>query len=82
MISCADFMEEIGNFLDGEVAEDVRRRLEAHLAHCKTCTVICDSARQTIRVVTESESFDLSDSALQPLADRIMQQLRSRTPAE
>lgn len=76
MISCADFMEEIGNYLDGEVAGDVRSRLEAHLAHCKTCTVICDSARKTIQVVTDSGSFELSDTAFQPLADGIMERIR------
>lgn len=76
MISCADFMEEIGNYLDGELAGDVRARLEAHLAHCKTCTVICDSARKTIQVVTDSGSFELSDATFKPLADGIMERIR------
>lgn len=82
MISCADFMAEIGNYLDGEVAGEVRSQLEVHLAHCKTCTVVCDSARQTIRVVTESECFELAESALQPLAERIMQRVRAGATGE
>lgn len=76
MISCRDFMDEIGNYLDDDVAGEVRRRLEEHLAHCKTCTVICDSARKTIRVVTESNSFDLDDEDFRPLADKIMERIR------
>ncbi len=76
MISCRDFMEEIGDYLDDDVAGEVRRRLEEHLAHCKTCTVVCDSARKTIRVVTESDSFDLDEGEFLPLADKIMERIR------
>lgn len=76
MISCRDFMDEIGNYLEGDLAEDIRRRLEAHLAHCTTCTIICDSARKTIQVVTDSESFDLTDDAFRPLAEGIMSRIR------
>lgn len=76
MISCRDFMDEIGNYLEGDLAEEVRRKLEAHLAHCKSCTVICDSALKTIRVVTESNSFELDDAEFLPLADKIMERIR------
>jgi len=77
MISCQDFMAELGNYLDGDLAAEVRRRLEQHLAHCKICTVIYDSARKTVRIVTDSESFDLPDEALQPIVEKIMGRIRA-----
>ena len=59
MINCKDFMAEIGNYLDGEVADAVRLQLEAHLSHCQTCQVVYDSARKTVKVLTDSGSFEL-----------------------
>ena len=72
MISCADFMAAIGDYLDGDVAAEVRAQLEAHLSLCSTCQVVFDSARKTITVLTDSGSFDLPDSASKPITEKIM----------
>ncbi len=77
MISCTDFMAEIANYLDGEVAADVRLQLENHLSHCKTCQVVLDSTRKTLKIVTDSGSFDLPEAAFKPIAERIMARIRS-----
>lgn len=79
-MNCADFMAEIGNYLDGETAAGVKATLEQHLAHCRTCTVVVDSARKTLRIVTEVESFELEDVALKPVQDRIMARIRGVGP--
>ena len=76
MISCADFMAEIGNYLEGEVAAEVRAQLEQHLAHCQTCTVLVDSTRKTLKIVTETGSFDLPEATFRPIAERIMSRIR------
>ena len=76
MINCADFMAEIGNYLEGEVAEEVRAQLEQHLAHCQTCTVLVDSTRKTLKIVTDTGSFDLPEEAFKPIAIRIMAKIR------
>ena len=80
MISCVDFMSEIGNLLDGEVAAEIRVQLENHLAHCQHCQVLYDSARKTVRIVTESASFDLPEAASKHIARKTMERLRSRNP--
>jgi hypothetical protein len=77
LISCTDFIAEIGNYLDGDVAAEVRRQLETHLAHCQTCQVVYDSARKTLKIVTDSGSFDLPESALRPMVGEIMARIRS-----
>ena len=79
MISCADFMTEIGNYLDGDVAAEVRAQLEQHLAHCQTCTVLVDSTRKTLKIVTDSGAFDLPEDAFRPLGEKIMARLREGT---
>ena len=76
LISCSDFMAEIGNYLEGEVAEEVRIQLENHLSHCQTCTVLVDSTRKTLKIVTDTTSFDLPEVAFKPIAERIMARIR------
>ena len=78
MISCADFMSEIGNLLDGEVAAEIRGQLENHLAHCLHCQILYDSAKKSVRIVTESGSFELPEAASKEIAEKIMRRLRSR----
>lgn len=76
MITCADFMAEIGSYLDGEVAAEVRVQLEHHLAHCRTCTVLIDSTRKTLKIVTETGSFDLPQITFKPIGEKIMSRIR------
>ena len=78
MINCADFLAEMGNYLDGDVAAEVRVQLEAHLSHCKTCQVVYDSARKTVRVLVDSGSFELPEAASQAVAAKIMAEIRSQ----
>jgi hypothetical protein len=77
MISCQDFITELGNLLDDDVAIDVRKQLQAHLAHCNTCQVLYDSTRKTLRIVTESGSFEYPEPIAEPLINRIMDRIRS-----
>jgi predicted anti-sigma-YlaC factor YlaD len=78
LIACADFMAEIGNLLEGDVAAEVRAQLEHHLAHCRHCQVMYDSTRKTLQVVTDSGSFDLPEAAFKPIAKQVMARIRGR----
>jgi hypothetical protein len=69
-------MAEIGNYLEGDAAVEVRLQLEQHLSHCATCQVVVDSSRKTIQIVTDSGSFDLPEPLLKPIAREIMSKIR------
>ncbi len=77
MISCDDFMRELGSLMDDELANEIRQRLETHLAHCRTCQVIYDSTRKTLKIVTESGSFEYPEPVAEPLVQKIMGKIRS-----
>ena len=77
MISCQDFITELGNLLDNDVASEIREQLEAHLAHCNTCQVLYDSTRKTLRIVTESGSFDYPQPIAEPLVSKVMDRIRA-----
>ena len=76
MITCDEFMADLGNYLEGDVAVEVRRQLEHHLSHCQICQVVYDSTLKTVKVVTDSGSFDLPDAAASQIKDKIMTRIR------
>ncbi|MDT7816591.1 MAG: hypothetical protein QOJ42_6507 [Acidobacteriaceae bacterium] len=76
MITCKEFMAVFGDYWEGEVAADVRRQMEGHLSHCRTCHVVLDSTGTTVKIVTESGSFDLPDEATKPIVAQIMARIR------
>ena len=79
MLSCSDFLAELGDYIDDAASADIRTHLEEHLRECKTCQVIVDSTRKTIQIVTESSSFTLPSDAVEPLVSEVMARIRQRT---
>ena len=79
MLSCADFLAELGDYIDDAASEGLRTHLEEHLRECKTCQVIVDSTRKTIQIVTESGSFTLPSEAIEPLVSEVMARVRQKT---
>lgn len=77
MISCQDFIDELGSLLDDEIASEIREQLQAHLAHCNTCQVLYDSTRKTLRIVTESGSFEYPEPIAEPLVSKVMARIRT-----
>lgn len=77
MITCQDFITELGNLLDNELATGIRQELEAHLAECNTCQVLYDSTRKTLKIVTDSGSFEYPEPIAEPLVSKIMEKVRA-----
>jgi len=77
MISCQDFITELGNLLDEDVAVEIREQLEAHLAHCNTCQVLYDSTRKTLSIVTDSGSFEYPEPIAESVVNKIMERVRA-----
>ena len=79
MFSCAEFLAEFGDYLDGIANPELRAHLEEHLRECKTCRVIVDSTRKTIKIVTDHHTFTLSTDDVEPIVTQVMTRVRSRT---
>ena len=77
ILSCREFLTEFGDYLDGSLTEEVHQELEAHVARCQTCQVIHDSTRKTLRLVSDSGSFELPTAEADVLVTRIMDGIRS-----
>lgn len=58
-LSCREVLEELSNYLDNDVVEDLRRAIDSHLSRCHRCTIVFDTTRQTLRIVRDMEPFDV-----------------------
>jgi hypothetical protein len=72
-------MADFASYIDGDVAEDIRLKIDAHLSHCQTCQVVLDSTRKTLTVITESGSFDLPEGVFKPVVEKVMAKIRHRS---
>ena len=77
MITCDEFFTEFADYLENQVSAEVRQELELHLSQCRACHVLCDSSLKTIKIVTESSSFELPQSVSDPIIERVMARLRT-----
>lgn len=76
MISCADFLGELSNYVEGDVADELRAQLELHLSHCRSCTVLVDSTRKTIRILADADCFELPEKVCGLIGERIVHRIQ------
>jgi hypothetical protein len=77
VITCDQFLADLGDYLEGQSAVEVRQQLELHIARCRTCQVVYDSTCKTVKIVTETGSFDLPEEVSEAITEKIMAKLRS-----
>ncbi len=58
-INCLHVAQEISNYLEGEIDDELRRRMEAHFSGCAHCTAILDGTNNVLRLVGDGEIFEL-----------------------
>lgn len=73
-MNCKDVMQELSNYLDGDIDDDLKRELRAHLEACHHCQVIVDSTRKTIELYCDGKLFPLPT----PVRDRLHESLRHK----
>jgi hypothetical protein len=77
MITCDEFFTEFADYLENRVSPEVRKELELHLSQCRACHVLYDSTRKTVKIVTDSSSFELPQAVSDSIVDRVMAKLRT-----
>jgi len=79
MFSCEEVLAELSEYLDQSVEDGLRKQIEEHMVHCRNCRAIYDSTRKTLRIVTESASFELSEDVSSRVAGRIRSRIRRQS---
>ena len=79
MITCEEFFAELGDYLEHRVSPEVLRELEMHLSQCRACHVLYDSTRKTVKIVTDSRSFELPKDVADSIRDSVMAKIRNQS---
>ena len=53
-MTCRELVDFLGAYLDGEVADEVRRRFEEHLAACPECAAYLETYRETVKLAQDA----------------------------
>jgi anti-sigma factor (TIGR02949 family) len=73
-ITCQSFLDDLSDYIDGDVAEEIRVTFEAHLAKCPNCWVVFDETQRTVEIVQRFDCHPLPDS----VKDRLMATLSAK----
>jgi hypothetical protein len=76
MITCEEFFAEFADYMENQVSPEIRKELNLHLSQCRACRVLYDTSLKTVKIVTESGSFELPHSVSDPIIDCVMAKLR------
>jgi predicted anti-sigma-YlaC factor YlaD len=76
-MNCREVLEALSDYLDDDAAASVRADLEAHLNECRSCTVILETSKRTLKIVTDVGSFDIPED----VTERLLQKTLAGLPA-
>jgi predicted anti-sigma-YlaC factor YlaD len=54
MKKCAEYLNDLNDYLDGELDESLCAEIEAHVGECRNCKLMIDTLRQTVKLCRES----------------------------
>jgi anti-sigma factor RsiW len=82
LLTCREFLAELTDFLDERTQAELRARLEAHLALCPNCWVVCDTTRKTIQVYKGMETCTIPDDVHERLMAAVERRLAARDTSD
>jgi hypothetical protein len=59
VVRCEDVWREVSNYLDGEVAPDLRTAIEEHSRGCKRCTAVVNGTRNVIQIYGDARTVEV-----------------------
>ncbi len=62
MADCRKSIENLSDYIDGELDQEFCDELEKHLSGCKNCRLVMDSMNMTVKLCRDGVSEDLPES--------------------
>ena len=59
VLDCQHVWDQISNYIEGEVSEELREAIDEHLAHCRHCAAVLDSTRNILYLIADDRTFEL-----------------------
>jgi anti-sigma factor RsiW len=58
-ISCLEVWREISNYVDQDVAPELRARMEAHFKSCAHCKAVLDGTKNVVKLVADGVEYEI-----------------------
>jgi len=78
VLNCKKAINQISNYLDGELDEGLREMLQTHLTNCNHCHAVFDTTRKTIELYCDGRLFSLPEEVRARLHDALRRKLCTR----
>jgi predicted anti-sigma-YlaC factor YlaD len=59
MVSCKTVIANLSDNLDGEIAPEMRQKVEKHLRGCHRCSAVYDSTRKMLVITGDERVFEI-----------------------
>jgi len=74
-INCEHVIQEISNYIDGEVTPELRARMEEHIRGCRHCAAVLDGTSNTLRLLADGRTFGQLFELPAGFSERLLQRL-------
>ena len=78
-MNCKEVFQEISDYLDGNLGEDLKRTLQVHLKCCHHCQVLFDTTRKTIELYCDGKLYPLPDDVRTRLHDALREKCHTQS---
>jgi anti-sigma factor (TIGR02949 family) len=78
LLTCKEFLQELNDYLDPDVAEDVKQRLRKHVNECPNCFVIVDTTQKTMQVYRGMEPQKVPSDVQSRLMEALQRKMAAR----
>lgn len=75
-MTCRKVIQQLSEFLDGELDPGLAEQLARHLEHCEDCKLVVDTTRKTIEIYCNTEPMDLPPAVRERLERALAERLR------
>ena len=75
-MKCTEFLQELTDYLDGKISENLKIELDEHLHWCHECHVVMNTTKMTIEIYRDNELYELPEGLRNRLHDAIMTKCR------
>ncbi|MBV9086848.1 MAG: MEDS domain-containing protein [Acidobacteriaceae bacterium] len=81
-LKCEEVWREISNYVDGELAADLRRRMEAHFNVCPNCAAVMNGARNVVQLAGDGKLYEPAVNFGQRLFKKLDAHLNASTASD
>jgi anti-sigma factor RsiW len=75
-IDCQQVRRELSNYLEGDLAPELRLQIESHLASCSHCAAVHDGMRNVVRLLGDGKLLDVPEGFGKRLYQRLLSEAR------